>query len=144
LTLLPPTAVDTNILAYAEGLRKVADDEPKIEKANRLVVALGLSGDMVIAAQVFAELHNVVRRRLKLSAEAAAERVEEYRAISDCVPTTGAVLDEAFTLASRHNLQTYDAIILAAAAEAGCDILYSEDMQHGFVWRGVQVVNPFV
>ena len=57
--------------------------------------------------------------------------------------TDEAVLAEAFALAERHGLQTYDAIILAAAAQGGCDILYSEDMQHGFEWNGVMVVNPF-
>ena len=59
------------------------------------------------------------------------------------MPTDAAVMTEAFNLAEKHGLQTYDAIILAAAAKGGCDMLYSEDMQHGFEWNGVLVVNPF-
>ena len=42
-----------------------------------------------------------------------------------------------------HNLAIWDAIILAAAAEAGCRMLLSEDMQDGFTWGGVTIVNPF-
>lgn len=53
------------------------------------------------------------------------------------------VFESALQLATEHRLQIYDAIILASAVQAGADILLSEDMQHGFTWRGVAVVNPF-
>jgi predicted nucleic acid-binding protein len=53
------------------------------------------------------------------------------------------VLELAFELADRHRLQTYDSVIVASAARAGCAILFSEDMQHGFEWQGVTIVNPF-
>jgi predicted nucleic acid-binding protein len=46
-------------------------------------------------------------------------------------------------LAADHQLTIWDATILAAAAEAGCRLLLSEDMQGGFTWRGVTIVNPF-
>jgi predicted nucleic acid-binding protein len=42
-----------------------------------------------------------------------------------------------------HGLAVWDAIILATAAEAGCRVLLSEDMQDGFTWGGVTIVNPF-
>ena len=37
----------------------------------------------------------------------------------------------------------WDAVMLSAAAEAGCRLLLSEDFQEGFTWRGVSVTNPF-
>ena len=46
-------------------------------------------------------------------------------------------------LATSHQLSLWDAIMLAAAAQAGCRLLLSEDMQDGFTWRGVTVRNPF-
>ena len=58
-------------------------------------------------------------------------------------PTTETVLDAALALSSAHRLRIFDAVILAAAAEAGCHQLLTEDMHNGFVWRGVEVVNPF-
>ena len=51
---------------------------------------------------------------------------------------------KALDLVSRHGFQVWDAVILAASAEAGAAVLLSEDMQHGFIWDGVTIVNPFV
>jgi predicted nucleic acid-binding protein len=46
-------------------------------------------------------------------------------------------------LATDHGLTIWDSVVLAAAAEAGCRLLLSEDLQDGFTWRGVTVTNPF-
>ena len=46
-------------------------------------------------------------------------------------------------LAADHGLTIWDSVVLAAAAEAGCRLLLSEDLQEGFTWRGVTVANPF-
>lgn len=136
-------AVDTNILVYAAGLRRVEADEPKIVAANSLVADLTRSGMLRIAAQTLAELRHVLMRRSGLDGMAVSVRVNKYLALGDCLPTNQSVLHDAFQLAAEHHLQTYDAIILAAAAQADCEVLYSEDMQHGFEWHGVLVVNPF-
>ena len=136
-------AFDTNILAYAEGMRLVDADEAKILTAGLLIGPILAEGALVLPAQVQAELHHLLRRKAGYSPAMAAEIIGEYAAFATTVPTDEAVLAEAFELAERHGLQTYDAIILAAAAQGGCEILYSEDMQHGFEWNGVMVVNPF-
>ncbi len=73
----------------------------------------------------------------------ASEIVDDYAFDAVVVPTDETVLAAAFGLAAAHNLQTYDAIILATAAQAECEVLYSEDMQHGFEWNGVTIINPF-
>ena len=136
-------AVDTNILAYAAGLRLVDADEDKIAAANLLIRPILAEGVMVLPAQVQAELHHLLRRKAGFSSQLAAEMVSEYADLATTIPTDSLILIEAFDLAEKHQLQTYDAIILAAAAQGGCDVLYSEDMQHGFEWNGVLVVNPF-
>ena len=46
-------------------------------------------------------------------------------------------------LATHHQLSTWDSVILSAAAESGCRLLLTEDMQEGFTWKGVTVTNPF-
>ncbi|MFM9852027.1 MAG: PIN domain-containing protein [Sphingomonadaceae bacterium] len=138
------TSIDTNIFVYAAGLKKIEADEAKIVKAGHLIADLALAGRLSVAAQVFAELHNVLIKKLRLNRVEASAIVAEYIDASIVVPTTGALLADTFDLSTRHNLQTYDAIILSATAQSRCNILYSEDMQHGFVWRGVEVVNPFV
>jgi predicted nucleic acid-binding protein len=136
-------AFDTNILAYAAGLRRVDADEAKIVRAGLLIAPMLAEGDLVVPAQVLAELHNLLRKKAKFTPSDAAARVAEYADAVITIPTDLSVLEDAFELASTHGLQTYDAIILAAAAQGGCEVLYSEDMQHGFEWNGVLVVNPF-
>ena len=137
------TALDTNVLAYAAGLRRSDADDAKIAGASLLIEPLLVEGALVIPAQVQAELHYLLRKKAGLSAGNAASIVSRYAAGATTVPTDEMVLSDAFDLAEQHGLQTYDAIILAAAAKGGCDMLYSEDMQHGFEWNGVLVVNPF-
>jgi predicted nucleic acid-binding protein len=46
-------------------------------------------------------------------------------------------------LSARHQLAFWDAVVLAAAADATCRLLLSADFQDGFTWSGVTVVNPF-
>ena len=136
-------AFDTNVLAYATGLRQVDADEPKVEFAAQFVREVLADGDVAVPAQVLAELHNLLRRKGRHSPVDAAQVVLEYATAAYIIPTDAEVLRAAFDLTNAHGLQTYDAIILAAAARAGCDLLYSEDMQNGFEWGGVLVVNPF-
>jgi len=47
-------------------------------------------------------------------------------------------------LAEDHRLSFYDALIVASAIEAGCNVLYSEDMQHGRAIGGLTIANPFL
>lgn len=58
-------------------------------------------------------------------------------------PITAAVLASAMDLSADHALLRWDAVMVAAAAEAGCRLLLSEDMQDGFTWRGLTITNPF-
>jgi len=64
--------------------------------------------------------------------------------ISRVRPLTADTHAAALALARDHGFAFYDALIVAAAVEAGCDVLYSEDMQHGRVIGGLTIRNPFV
>jgi predicted nucleic acid-binding protein len=46
-------------------------------------------------------------------------------------------------LATDHHFSIWDAVILSAASQSGCRLLLSEDLERGFTWAGVTVVNPF-
>jgi predicted nucleic acid-binding protein len=142
--ILPRLALDTNVVTYSEGLERDPADRAKTIVSRLLMEAVVSSGDeFVIPAQVLAETHRVLVRRGGLSpgaASAAAIRLGELGAVA---PTSASVLDAAFAIARDHGLQIYDAIILAAAGGAGCDLLLSEDLHDGFAWRGVTVTNPF-
>ena len=136
-------ALDTNLLAYAAGVVRIAGDAPKVAAAIDLIEQLGRGCEMVIPAQALGELYNVLTRIAGKSRGDAKVLVDAFRAAYTIVETSEAVLVAALELASAHQLSIWDAIILDAAATAGCSMLISEDMQNGFTWRGVVVVDPF-
>ena len=131
-------ALDTNVLVYAEGIN---GPDRQIAAAN-LLERLA-SADLVLAAQTLGELFSVLRRKGGCRGPEIADRLEPWRTGYRVVPTSMALFDRAVRNAAARDLQIWDCIILEAAAEAGCGLLLSEDMQDGFVYRGVTIANPF-
>jgi predicted nucleic acid-binding protein len=131
-------ALDTNILAYAEGVNGQ-------ERRNAALAALrGLAAEEVmVPAQALGELFVVLTRKARREAAAARAAVLGWSDGYALIDTTPAVIQEAMELVATHRLGFWDAVMLAAAAQAGCRWLLSEDMQDGFTWRGVTVRNPF-
>lgn len=131
-------ALDTNILVYAEGVNGPDRQAAALGLLDRLVAA-----DLVLAVQTLGELFSVLRRKGGCSGGEAAARLEPWRGAYRTAPTSTALFDAAVRHASSSDLQIWDCIILEAAASAGCALLLSEDMQDGFVYRGVTVADPF-
>jgi predicted nucleic acid-binding protein len=132
-------AVDTNILIYAVG----EADETRYRKSVEILQVLSFS-DGVIPAQALAESHRVLTRKYKRSAVEAELQIRLWSDLFEIPSTTITCLTTAAALSSRHGLQIFDAIIIAASAEAGCRVLFSEDMQHEAVFNGVTIINPFM
>lgn len=125
---------DTNILIYA-----FAAGDPRSARAEALV-----AGGGVIGVQVLNEFTNVTRRKLRWQweqIEAALAVIEEL--LGPARPLTAAVHAGAVVLARDHELSFYDALIVAAALDAGCEVLFSEDLQHGQKFGALRVENPF-
>lgn len=131
-------ALDSNIIIYAEGL---ADDR-RNELAQRLLAAIS-PDQIVVPVQSVSETLYWLVNRAKLPRVDASERAQFWLSNYVSQAMTLAVMTGALEIISVHGLQVFDAIILACAIEAGAQVLLSEDMQHGFRWRGVTVVNPF-
>jgi predicted nucleic acid-binding protein len=131
-------ALDTNILAYAEGL----GDKARCSAAFQLVEQM--PGDRVmLPAQALGELSRVLTDKTKRSPALVREAVFAWADSFDVLDSTWPAFQAAFDLTVDHQLPIWDALILAVAAESRCRLLLSEDLQHGFTWRGVTVVNPF-
>ena len=130
--------LDTNILVYAA----TADDPHRQLVAQRLVADLGLI-NITISTQVLAEAYNVLTRKKRWVVEDALQAVRGFRVMRIVVLGADAVL-AALDLAARQRLSTWDAMVIHAAQEAGCDTLYSEDLQNGRRFGALQVVNPFL
>jgi predicted nucleic acid-binding protein len=131
---MPASFFDTNVLLY------LAASDPA--KANRAEAAVALGG--AISVQVLNELANVARRKMRLSWEDTHEFLDMILGLLTVHPVTLEVHETGLELAERYGLSIYDALIAAAALHAGCDTLWSEDMQHGMkLGEGLRVVNPF-
>lgn len=132
-------ALDTNVLVYAEGV----NGQDRKASATQLLQELGPQ-EVVIPVQALAELFTVLTRKARWTPAAARTAVLGWHDAYAPAETSSAVLMEGMELAATHRFALWDAIMLAAAAQAGCRQLLTEDMQDGFTWRGVMVRNPFV
>jgi predicted nucleic acid-binding protein len=100
-------------------------------------------GSAFLPAQVLGELFNLLVRKDGKSPATARKIVSTWQNSYDLIDTSSDVLAMAFDLATDHQVHVWDSIVLSAAAKAQCELLLSEDLQHGFSWRGVTVTNPF-
>lgn len=131
-------ALDTNILAYAEGVDGAARKAAAIALTERLPL-----GAAVLPVQTLGELFNVLVRKAGRGRADAAAAILGWCDAFPVVDTSAAIVLAAIDLATAHHLGIWDSVILAAAAEAGCRLLLSEDLEDGFTWAGVTVANPF-
>jgi predicted nucleic acid-binding protein len=131
-------ALDTNILAYAEGTNGVEMKEKALDLIQRLP-----ADSVVLPTQVLGELFNVLVLKAKKPATTARTAILTWRDAYPLSDTSATVIVNAADLAADHNLRIWDAVILSATAEAGCRLLLTEDLQDGFTWQGVTVTNPF-
>jgi len=131
-------ALDTNVLAYVEGV----GDEQRRAQAERLITLLSIN-EVILPTQVAGELYNVLRRKKGLERADAAAVIMRWSDFYGLTPHTTQTFNDALALAAAHDQQIWDALILSIAAASGCALLLSEDMQDGFVYRGVTVANPF-
>jgi predicted nucleic acid-binding protein len=125
---------DTNILVYAQQAGGKAD------RARALLVGGGK-----LSVQVLNEFTAVSRRKQGKEWREIDEAISDLLALVD--PPLALTLDlhaAARVLAEEHRLSFYDALIVISAIEAGCNVLYSEDMQHGRSIDGLGIVNPFL
>ncbi|WP_159009179.1 PIN domain-containing protein [Bradyrhizobium sp. S69] len=131
---MPASFFDTNVLVYL-----ASSDAAKADRAEATITAGG-----AISVQVLNELANVARRKMQMSWTDTHAFLDMLRSLLTVHPLTLETHETGLTLAERYGLSTYDAMIAASAILAGCDTLWSEDMQHGMTFKdGLRIVNPF-
>lgn len=131
---MPASFFDTNVLVY------IASGDAA--KADRAEAALAAGG--AISVQVLNELANVARRKMRMSWAETHAFLDMLRRLLTVHPLTVETHETGLALAERYGFSTYDAMIAASALHAGCDTLWSEDMQDGLALdEGLRIVNPF-
>jgi predicted nucleic acid-binding protein len=125
---------DTNVLLYL-----ASEDAAKAARAEAVVAEGG-----AISVQVLNEFANVARRKMRLSWADTHALLDLLRGLLSVHPLTVETHETGLALAERYGFSTYDAMIAAAALQAGCDTLWSEDLQDGMtLTEGLRIVNPF-
>lgn len=132
--------LDTNVLVYLFD----ADAPDKQEQARALLQAEVANGRAVLSTQVLQEFYVAVTRKLArpldaLTAEAALRCLAEL----PVTPVDSALVLRAAQRSRTDNLSFWDSLIVETALQSGAKVLYSEDLQHGRVVEGMQIVNPF-
>ena len=126
---------DTNVLVYVVG-----QNDQRTAPAEAL-----LAGGGVVSVQVLNEFVSVVRRKLGMTWEEVAEALAAIRTLCPTpIPMTIDTHETALRIAAQYGYHIYDALVAAAALQARCTILYSEDLQNGQVIDGCLTIrNPF-
>jgi predicted nucleic acid-binding protein len=130
-----PAFLDSNVVLYALGA-----DNSKRAVAERL-----LASAPCISAQVVNECSHVLRRKAGWSPATLAAHLPAIFALTHVHPIGIELIRDAWRIAERYGYGHYDSLIIASALAAGCDPLYSEDLQHGqHIDSRMTIANPFV
>lgn len=131
-------AFDTNILAYAEGVGDVERRDASLALIERIPVEV-----VMLPAQTLGELFRVLTGKAAREAVDARAAILDWADTYDVIDSTWRAFQSGMDLCVDHRLQVWDALIVAAAAENGCRLVLTEDLQHEFTWRGVTIINPY-
>lgn len=124
---------DTNILVYT------VTKDPRKARAREVFDRGG-----VVSAQILNEFANVSRNKLRHGWAEIEKALDDFvLALDEVLAITFETHRAAVAIARDHGLAFYDALIVASALEAGCDTLYTEDMQDGRRFQGLTIRNPF-
>jgi predicted nucleic acid-binding protein len=129
---------DTNVLIYADD----KDVPAKQRKALDLIAEHRRTRTGVVSLQVLQEYFVTVTKKLRVDAAIARRKVELLSEFDVASPEVADIL-AAIDLHRLHSFSFWDALILRAAKQAGCSVLFSEDMQDRREIDGVRIVNPF-
>lgn len=130
--------VDTNVLLYAAS--NAPADQPKRQVARALLT----QPDIGFSAQVMQEFYAaaIAKQRLQMTHEEAVAVLQSLAAFP-VWPISRELILEAVEAKQRFGISYWDAAIITAAKQMGCQTLYTEDLNPGQVYDGVRVVNPF-
>ncbi len=129
---------DTNILIYTDD----HGSPNKQTAALNLIERCRRRGDGVVSTQILQEYYAVATRKLSVPSQIARRKVQlfaRFQVVKIDVPDILAAID----LQRLHNFSFWDALVLHCAREAGCTVLYTEDLHNGSNIDGLQITNPF-
>ena len=134
-----PDFLDTNVVVYAFD-----SGNPPKQKVSRELLKSGIAGRAVISTQVLAEFASTLLHKIspRANADAVMKGLDALAAIRTITPDSELVR-RAVEAHVSYGIHFYDGMIVAAAERAGCQQIWSEDLNGGQKYFGVTVRNPF-
>ena len=128
--------IDTNILIYF-----ISSDSDRKAKAREVILG---SSDAVISSQVISEFISTCLQKRLLNIEEVSEASHGFMRALRLEPIEESTIDSALKLTKKYKFSYWDSLIVAAALENDCSVLYTEDMQHGqLISNRLRITNPF-
>ncbi len=134
-----PDFLDTNVLVYAYDV-----SEPAKQSVAQDLVRRAVAGELMVSTQVLAEFAATVLYKVSppASAEDLITLLDTLGPVRLIMPD-GDMVRRAVEAHAKYGLHFYDGMIVAAAERAGCERIWSEDLNAGQKYFGVVVANPF-
>ncbi len=130
---------DTNVLVYSCD----PSDVRKWDVANMLINQAIDADEFVVSAQVLAEFYSTSQRRRLFGPSQALDLVRMWSE-HDTVPHTSDLIIRGIALHQAHSISMWDALVVQAAIDSRCDVLLTEDLQHGRQFGDLEIFNPFL
>jgi predicted nucleic acid-binding protein len=129
-------ALDSNVIIYNHSFTY---------ENKRLIARDFFNEKPIVSSQVISEYLNVMRKRFKMEKNELMQLCSSWLEQCTVQPVVLSTIKLAQKLTGKYDFQVFDGIIVAAALEADCGILYSEDMQDNqIIENTLKIVNPFV
>jgi predicted nucleic acid-binding protein len=130
--------LDSNILVYSVDKRAGARYQLAMQ-----IIAVAARADCLLTLQAVSEFFVVVTRKQLLARDRAADLIRHWLDVFPQALASAGSVRTALSDAAVGRAAYWDALLVATAAEAGCRMVLTEDMQHGSTLHGVEIHNPF-
>ena len=128
--------LNTNILIYLYSTEE--------KKQKRVLELLQNENEFVISTQVLSEFCNVLKKKFNFTTKQLSVLLQDFEKNFLLHPTDIEQIKTALTISDRYKYSFYDALVIAGAIHSGCNLLFSEDLQHGqTILNKVKITNPF-
>jgi predicted nucleic acid-binding protein len=131
--------LDTNVLLYTLDQK----DRERQTRARMILRSIAENDNPVISTQILQEFYIASTSKLGVDALLAKSIVHSFEHM-EVVQVDPHLIGEAIDVSILNQISFWDALVIAAAESAKCSILYSEDLNHGQIIRGVRIENPFL
>ena len=129
--------IDSNIIVYSHS-----DFDKKKQKKSQSIIAENIT---VVSTQVVQETSNILKRKFNNSWSEVIVVIDEVINNNILHINSFDTIKKAFYIADKYKFSFCDSLIIAAALECNCKILYSEDMQHKqIIENSLTIINPFL